>query len=147
MAEQLGKVHAYDLDGIFRQTAATHEKQVCLDQINQGHYEIIQKMEDGYLIADVMKRLFFLMDEPFIPYPLYKEIIQQGEYTEEYCRSILAQLSPTRQAMMHFLTDLTAVCLRHPSNQMSVLGFAICWAPSLMRTYVNYVGLKSNERT
>ena len=134
MTERLGHLHAYDLEGIFRQSSAASEKQYYLDHINRGEYHVIHQITDGYLVADVMKRIFFLMVDPFIPYSFYKEIVQQEAFTKEYCREIVARLSPTRQAVIHFITDLVTVSLRHPSNQMTAHSFGICWAPSLMRT-------------
>ena len=46
---------------------------------------------------------------------------------------------------MHFIMNLTAVYRLHPKNCMSLDGFAVCWGPSLMRSYLLFVLLTTRK--
>lgn len=134
LAQRLKELEAYDLEGIFRLAAEVNEKQKYLDLLDKGCYDTIDTMNDGYLVAEVMKRLFYLMEEPFIPYSIYQSLVKQESFTEEDCRRVLEQLSEERRATMQFIMNLTAAYRLHPKNCMSLDGFAVCWGPSLMRS-------------
>lgn len=129
LARQLQVLKAYELEGIFRIGADSNEKQRYLSLINDGEYEDIEMITNGYLAADLMKRLFFLMEEPFIPYVLYNEIVKQSSFTQTFCQSILDQLSPEKRATLCFIMDLLCVYSSHSENAMSFQAFAVCWVP------------------
>ena len=141
LAHQLQVLKAYELEGIFRIGADSNEKQRYLGLINDGEYEDIEMITNGYLAADLMKRLFFLMEEPFIPYVLYNEIVKQSSFTQTFCQSILDQLSPEKRATLCFIMDLLCVYSSHSENAMSFQAFAVCWGPSLMRPFVRSLSL------
>ena len=136
LARQLQVLKAYELEGIFRINADSNEKQRYLNLINDGEYEDIEMITNGYLGADLMKRLFFLMDEPFIPYALYDEIVKQSSFSQTFCQSVLDRLPPEKRATLCFIIDLLCVYATHSANAMSFQAFAVCWGPSLMRPFV-----------
>ena len=136
LARQLQVLKAYELEGIFRKNADSNEKQRYLSLINDGEYEDIEMITNGYLGADLMKRLFFLMEEPFIPYALYDEIVNQSSFSQAFCQSVLDRLPPEKRATLCFIIDLLCVYSMHAENAMSFQAFAVCWGPSLMRPFV-----------
>ena len=135
LAHQLRVLKAYELEGIFRSGAHYNEKQRYLSLINDGEYEDIEMITDGYLGAELMKRLFFLMEEPFIPYALYDEVVNQSSFSQAFCQSILDRLPVEKRSTLCFIIDLLCAYATHSENAMSFQAFAVCWGPSLMRAF------------
>ena len=90
-------------------------------------------MDNTRLTSSVFKRLFFLMEEPLVPFSYYERVVQAGSAGVQDCIQVTETLPLPNRTVLVMLFELLATYMDHPLNALNAHGFAVCFTPSLIR--------------
>ena len=90
-------------------------------------------MDNTRLASSVFKRLFFLMEEPLVPFAFYDKAVQAGGADVQRCAQVTETLPLPNRMVLTMLFELLATYMDHPLNALNAHGFAVCFTPSLIR--------------
>lgn len=73
------------------------------------------------------------MEEPLIPFDVYDDVMKCDSNNYEDCLRVMNKLPKEPHDVLLFILHLLCCYLDHKGNSLSPQGFAICFAPTLIR--------------
>ncbi|XP_014283998.1 rho GTPase-activating protein 15 isoform X5 [Halyomorpha halys] len=125
-------------DGLYRASGNLSQIQKIRLQIDQNHYEILEKEEDVHVLTGALKLFFRELKEPLIPCKLFTKAIKASTTPNRKERismfqDIVKALPPiNRETLKFLLQHLLRVTQYQEHNRMHVANVAIVFGPTLM---------------
>ena len=122
-----------ELEGIFRKSASIDEENYILEQLGMRNYDYLSTIENPYLVACLIKRFFYNLKVPLIPYDHYKRLVPNPELAN--IKAVVKDLPKKNYLTLMFLMDFLKhdVITKETQNKMGSYGIAVCFSQSIMR--------------
>ena len=90
-------------EGIFRKSVSIDEENYILEQLGQRNYDYLSTIENPFLIACLIKRFFYNLKVPLIPFEHYRRLITDN--TLPNIKIVIKDLPKKNYLTLLFLVD------------------------------------------
>lgn len=104
--------------GIFRKSISIDDQREADERLSFKDYNYINTIDDPYLIASIIVRIFSFLKQPIIPYSMYRRLVDtfKSEYIDiKLLSNILSDLPAINKNNLFYLLNFmkTKIASRH----------------------------------
>lgn len=128
-----------ELEGIFRKSGSIEEEEDLVRELFNRNDKYLETVNDGYVIAGVIKKIFTNLAEPIFPYSIYEKIMSingiSAAQEVEFVKGLLKELPELNYCVILFMCTFLKekVIRREALNKMSNYNCAVVFAPCFLR--------------
>lgn len=122
-------------EGIFRKSVSVDEQEETLKELSNRNYEYLDEITNPHLVASLIKKFFYNLKEPVIPFPAFHELMKGAGNQLEPLKQVLLGIPRLNFITLMYLLDFLKrdVVSQAEHNKMDIKNVAICFSPTLMK--------------